>query len=365
MSSLTPSGGWVVISDYPRWPSPYFAELERHTPAGFPLAFASTLDALPTHPTQPGVINVHRLKRLYRGVDGERTLAAAKTMVERLSALRDGGWRIVWTVHNLLPIDGGPPSDADWHAALGVLGVADTVLTHTCSDAAYLARLTKAPVVVAGWAGLSAPATAGPAPEPVRALVDRLRAAPYAVLIVGNLTAYKDLPNVAGAFAAHTRRARLLIAGPCRDMALVADIEAAARGSGGRVHVHPHRIPPEHVHRLYRAADVALCPYRIDGPWRFFAQVLFPGSVSTALAFGCPVIAPDLPAIGEMTAGYPARLYPADGPGQVLADAEVLPHSRDRRPMLDGNARWRAIADTYQRIFTQLTITRGSTCPTP
>ncbi|GAA4236848.1 hypothetical protein GCM10023075_60570 [Streptosporangium album] len=239
-------------------------------------------------PTQPGVINVHRLKRLYRGPDGERTLTAAKNLVERLAGLRDGGWRIVWTVHNLLPIDGGPPSSADWHAALGVLGVADTVLTHTCSDAVYLSRLTKAPVIVAGWSGLSAPTTFGPEPEAVGDLTGWLRAAPYTVLVVGNLTAYKDLPAVVGAFTGHTRHARLLVAGPCRDETLAAELEAAAQPGGGRARVYPHRIPPEHVYGLYRAADAALCPYRVDGPWEFFTQVLYPGSVGTALAFGPP-----------------------------------------------------------------------------
>ncbi|MEU9887574.1 glycosyltransferase [Sphaerisporangium sp. NPDC051011] len=353
--STVPDGGWVVIRD-PAWPSPYFGELERHAPAGFPLSCAAALDALPARPTKPGVINVHRLKRLYREPDGQRTLDAAKAMLEQLAALREGGWRIVWTVHNLLPIDGGPPSDADWYAALGVLGLADTVLTHTCADAVYLSRLTKVPVVVAGWAGLSAPADCGPEPGPVGELTGWLRAASYAVLVVGNLTAYKDLPAVVGAFTGHTRRARLLVAGPCRDEVLAAELRDAARAGGGRVRVYPHRIPPEHVHGLYRAADAAVCPYRVDGPWEFFTQVLYPGSVGTALAFGTPVIAPDLPAISEMTAGHPALLYPtADGPGRLLASAETVPRSHAPRPVADSAARWHAITATYQRMFEQLT----------
>jgi beta-1,4-mannosyltransferase len=330
--------------------------LERHAPVGLPLACAPTLGTLPSRPAQPGVLNLHRLKRLYREPSGERTLAAAKAMLEQLAALREGGWRIVWTVHNLLPIDGGPPSEADWYAVLGVLGLADAVLTHTCSDAAYLSRLTKVPVIVAGWAGLSVPVDSDPAPEPVRELTGWLRAASYAVLVVGNLTAYKDLPATVRAFTGHTRYARLLVAGPCRDETLIAEIEAAAQAGDGRVRVYPHRVPPEHVHRLYRAADAALCPYRVDGPWEFFTQVLYPGSVCTALSFGTPVIAPALPAIDEMTAGHPALLYLAeDGLGQVLAAAEAIPRSRIHRSAVDGTARWQAIAAIYQRMFEQLT----------
>ncbi|MFC7640259.1 hypothetical protein ACFQX6_03880 [Streptosporangium lutulentum] len=33
--STAPDCGWVVIRD-PGWPSPYFAELERHAPAALP-----------------------------------------------------------------------------------------------------------------------------------------------------------------------------------------------------------------------------------------------------------------------------------------------------------------------------------------
>ncbi|SFK20107.1 Glycosyl transferases group 1 [Streptosporangium canum] len=326
-----PDSGWVVVTNYPTWPSPYFAELHRHAPSGLPLGFVPTLDDIPTRPAQPGVINLHRLKRLYLAAGGQRTLNAAKTMLDRLSELHGGGWRIVWTVHNLLPIDGGAPGDADWYAALGVLGVADALLTHTCSDAAYVARLTSAPVVVTGWTGLTVPPGFGPVPEPVQALTGRLRSAPYAVLVMGNITAYKDLPAVVEAFIAHTRRAHLVVAGPCRDDTLARQVMAAANASGGRVHVHPHRILPEHAHRLYRAADAALCPYRADGAWQFFTNVLHPSSVGTALTFGTPVIAPDLPAVVEMTAGYPARLYLAgEGPGQVLVGRHTtLPGKSD------------------------------------
>jgi hypothetical protein len=64
MSGPAASAGWVVISDSPRWPSPYFTELERHSPPTFPLGFAPTLDDLPASPSRPGVVNLHRLKCL-------------------------------------------------------------------------------------------------------------------------------------------------------------------------------------------------------------------------------------------------------------------------------------------------------------
>ncbi len=103
------TGPWVVICNYPAWPSPYFAEMERHFPHALRLDFAAHPNMLAKHPGPPGVINLHRLKRLYRKPSGQGTWAAAEVLVRRLETLRVAGWRIVWTVHNLLPIDGGPP----------------------------------------------------------------------------------------------------------------------------------------------------------------------------------------------------------------------------------------------------------------
>ncbi|WP_327048327.1 phosphotransferase [Microbispora sp. NBC_01189] len=340
---MTGTGRWVVISDYPTWPSPYFAELERHAPPRLRLEFASHLEDLDRRPA--GVVNLHRLKRLYREPDGSRTLAAAETMLARLTALRRTGWRVVWTVHNLFPIDGGPPTEADRHAAYGVLRLADAVIAHTRADARHLDTLTRAPVIVAGWAGLTAGTSA--VPPKVRALAARIAAAPVSMLMLGNLTAYKGLATAVRAFASHTRAAHLFVVGPARE-------DVAEFGGTDRVHFHLERIPPEHAHVLYRAADAALCPYRTDGPWEFFTRVLHPSSVGTAVAFGTPVIAPDLPAVAEMTGGHPRWLYPPDtGPGPALALAEVEA-TRVPRHVVDGARRWWAVLAAYEQLAQDL-----------
>ncbi|MFI2204728.1 glycosyltransferase [Streptomyces sp. NPDC020192] len=351
MTARTTAGlaPWVVISNYPAWPSPYFAELERHAPPALQLEFAAGLDVLAERPGPPGVVNLHRLKRLYQEPDGQRTQMAAEAMLKRLEALRAASWKIVWTVHNLLPIDGQKAGAEDRYAANGVLALADAVVTHTHADAAHLGTLTRAPVTVAGWA---APTPApGPAPVPVEALARHMAAVPFAVLVLGNVTAYKDLPATVDAFSHATSRAHLFLAGPSREPSLTDVLTRQAAASGGRVHLYLQRVPPRHAHVLYRAAGTALCPYRVDGPWDFFAQMLHPSSVGTALACGTPVIAPDLPAIREMTAGRSARLYdPEAGPGQALATAEHAATVPAPRSPLDPATRWRAIGVTYARL---------------
>ncbi|MFF5304760.1 glycosyltransferase [Streptomyces sp. NPDC013161] len=339
---------WVVISDYPAWPSPYFAELERHAPAELGLVFSARLDPLILSPGLPGVVNLHRIKRLYQGPDGRRSHEAAVAMLAQLAVLRAAGWKIVWTVHNLLPIDGTAPRAVDQYAADGVLGLADAVVTHTQADADHVRTLTSAPVTVAGWA---APTPApGPVPAPLTDLARQMAQVPLAVLILGNVTAYKDLPAVTDALLRSTRTAHLFLVGPCREPDLAEELAARA-AANPRVHLHLDRVPARAAHVLYRAAGAALCPYRTAGPWEFFTRMLYPGSVATALACGTPVIAPDLPAIREMTAGRPARLYPPQtGPGPALADAETAPALPTAPPEPAPGARWAAIGSTYAHL---------------
>lgn len=349
-----PARPWVVVTDYPAWPSPYFRELHDHASTLQP-QFVADLDALHAWPGPPGVVNLHRLKRLYRDHTGARTTDAARRMLARLAALRTAGWKVVWTVHNLLPIDGQPPGEADHVTAYGVLGLADAVITHTRADAAHLAALTDAPITVAGWAGLSTPPPERPLPAHLVAVAERMRAY-RTVLVLGNLTDYKGLPATVRAFLAATTDAHLVIVGPERSRYLAAELQSIITEPGGeRVHLVVERVHPHHTAALYASADAALCPYRTDGVWEFFTRVLHPSSVGTALGFGCPVIAPDLPAITEMTDIHSRLLYPhQQGPGPALAEWEAAPSPAAPREPVQGSQRWRDIGAMYIDLAARL-----------
>ena len=180
-----------------------------------------------------------------------------------------------------------------------VLRLADAVLCHTRADARALEGRTKARTWVAGWSCLGPPAA--PAPE-ITALAARMRRWPLAFLLLGNLTAYKDAPAVAGMFLRRTRRACLAVAGHCSDPLAAQALERAAAASGGRILLHP-RVDPGQAGHLYAAAHAAVCPYRTDGRYAFLADVFYPGSVGTAAGFAVPVIAPALAAVEEITGG--------------------------------------------------------------
>ncbi|MEV4199348.1 glycosyltransferase [Micromonospora globbae] len=350
----------MIITDYPRWPSPYFSHLRRHAPQTLPVAFCPDLASVSAM-QPPGVLNLHRLKRLYHDpAQGARTPQAAAELLARLAGLQRAGWRLVWTVHNLMPIDGDATTDTDNTVTRGVLESADIVLCHTRADGASLRSRTGADVRVVGWAGLDDPEH--PPSGAVAELVKHMRGQPLVFLLLGHITRYKDVPATAASFLAHTTGARLVIAGASRDPAISAELKRVIAGCGGRVVWYPHRVPPEQAGHLYAAAQAAVCPYRAGEDYGFFAEVLHPSSVSTATCYHVPVIAPDLPAVEEITRGGPRWLAPAAGDlGPALAAAEAMlaapRHAAEppaRRPPSDSTHRWRRIGQIYQALAAEL-----------
>jgi beta-1,4-mannosyltransferase len=358
-----------MVTAYPRWPSPYFAQLHRHAPADLYLQFRPNLDRVGTD-GPPGVVNLHRLKRLYRDpVTESAEPAAAAAMLDRLAELRRQGWRLVWTVHNLLPIDGAPPTAVDHIVSRGVLDLVDVLLCHTNADAASLRTLTAADVRVTGWAGLCG--SQQPASQVIARLAAQLSDAPVGFLLLGHVTGYKDIPAVVAAFLARTHEAHLAVAGTCRDGQTAAGLRHLAATSS-RLHLLLDRIPPEQAGHLYAAAHVAVCPYRVGGRFGFFANVLHPSSVATAIGFGVPVTAPELPAIEEMTRARTRWLAPAGaglGPSLAAAEAEFAMQARTgdelRRNRADSDVshRWHQIASVYRQVAVDLAVALASVGP--
>ncbi|HEY6425209.1 MAG TPA: hypothetical protein VIY28_18600 [Pseudonocardiaceae bacterium] len=364
MTAAAGTGGrsWVVITDYPRWPSPYFAQLHRHAPPMLGLLFRPDLESLDDLESTmgPGIINLHRLKRLYRDASGARTLDAAQSMLDRLAGLRARGWRLVWTVHNVLPIDGAASRTADQAAADGVLALAEMVLCHTAADARALGDRTNAEITVAGWAGLGSPDERADAE--VAAVVAMMRSTPISILFLGHLTAYKEVPATLAAFLTHTRTAHLTIAGTCPDPRTATELTHLAATAGGRVLLHLRHVAPGQTAHLYAATHAAVCPYRSDGKFAFFSEVLHPSSVGTAVCFRVPVIAPRLPAIIEMTQDHPrwlaelGEIGPAFGAAEtdLAAQFRAGQDSRDERGAPDGDDRWRQITRMYHLVAGKL-----------
>lgn len=350
---------WIVITDYPRWPSPYFQQLAASLPSDFGLEFQPALNKITNIYRTPGMINLHRLARLYRNGDSQPDADCAAATVAELDQLRACGWRLVWTVHNILPIRAQTSDPIDEWMTEQVLARTDALIAHTASDARALnAMRPRGTVLVGGSAGLDAIPDQPPT-APITALADRLAEATPGLLVLGNIAAYKGLPHIAKLFLEATANARLVIAGRPADpptVALLRDLEYHAHG---RIVLYADHVPPGNTRLLCQAATALLCPYRIDGPFAFFRRALFPSSVAMATGFGVPVIAPDLPSIRELTERHPRALYATDDEAaDVFARVDSGEQPWDYRRAEPGPAnRWHDIAQVYLQLAARLTTT--------
>lgn len=349
---------WTVVTDYPRWPSPYFQQFQAALTPHLDLRFSPTLPNPTLGPgaREPGVVNLHRLARLYRGPDSQPDPDKARKLLADFDTLRRAGWRLVWTVHNLYPIYTDGPTAVDRQVAGHLLANADTVITHTAADVAYLTALRgRGHVVAAGSAGLDAISEQVPSPQ-IRLLADFLAAAPAGLLALGNLADYKGLPQTAEIFLTSTRNARLVIAGRPADAETTRALTDVAAMSDGRILLHAEPVPPGTARYLCSRASALLTPYRTDGAFAFFRQVLHPSSVAMAVGFGTPVIAPDLPSIRELTDGHPRSLY--QDPGELAHALNQLDNNPRTQAHPHGHQvnRWPHIAATYRDVASGLVL---------
>lgn len=351
---------WTVITDYPRWPSPYFQQFDAALSPYLDLRFSPELPT-PGSP-EPGVVNLHRLARLYHGPDRRPDSERAHRLLASLDALQADGWRLVWTVHNLYPIYTDGMSDIDRQVAEHLLSRADTVITHTAADAAYLAaRRARGAVVTAGTAGLDAIPDQFPSPQ-IRLLADFLASVLTGLLALGNLADYKGLPQLAGAFLDQTRSAHLVIAGRPSDPATARELGELAARSDGRILLHAEPVPPGTARYLCSRAAALVAPYRTDGAFSFFRRVLHPSSVAMAVGFGTPVLAPDLPSIRELTEGHPRTLY--EDAGELADSLAQLDRNPSPQPAATARGdRWPGIAAAYTAVASGLASRTGRSLP--
>jgi len=223
--------------------------------------------------------------------------------------------RLIWTVHNLVPHEGyglflGP-------GFVRLLARASTrLLVHFEAHREEVERRLGVPGKVfvtppAGYGRLHG--------SPVERGEARARAGYPAdddlMLFVqfGPLRRYRQPATTIHAFRdAAPSDARLLVAGACFDAHLMEEMHAAAAGDP-RITIRTDRLSDPELLAALCAADWAILPY---------VAIYYPGAVSVAVAYGCPLIAPDLPGVRALAAGHPAILYPPGVPTRpALADA--------------------------------------------
>lgn len=233
-----------------------------------------------------------------------------------LFSLAGSRGRFVWTVHNIVPHDGFAPFVGIPFLRLLARSCSRILVhfEHTREQVelqySAIGKTFVTPVASFGYAH-------GP---PVDRMFARSRISDALVddrtlfVQIGSLRRYKLPATTVSAFRdAAPPSAMLLVAGPCPDQSIEAEVVRAAEGDP-RIILRFGRLSNEELVEALCAADWSICPYsRIENP----------GAVNLSVAYGCPVIAPDFPAVRALTAGNPAILYPADGATQPLLAAAI------------------------------------------
>lgn len=206
----------------------------------------------------------------------ERSYRCFLPLIKRL------GYRLVWTVHNVLPHEPQTGDDASLMRYLSRM--ADGKIIHSPYTLSQMEShgLDTANTVVIPHGNYDGVYPAGITPTAAKAQLG-LPADARIVLFLGKIRPYKGVDDLLAAFNAQDgSKAHLVIAGQCSSPELEATIQEAC-AQNGRIHYIPGHIPDSDIARYFTASDVVCLPFK---------AITTSGSVLLSLTFGKPLIAP-------------------------------------------------------------------------
>jgi glycosyltransferase involved in cell wall biosynthesis len=283
---------------------------------------------------RPTAFHLNWEEALYRSAaDAGEAGAIIDTFLAQLDALAAGGGRLIWTLHNEAPHEDRFP-DLYRHLAQGVARRSDLVIVHSLRAADLAADLYGVPrdrLCVVPHGSYHDLYSADLSPAAART---SLGLPEDGVLFgfVGAVRPYKNVPLLVDGFrhltqAQPTAPLRLMVAG--RQMTPL-DI-APDDPMRDRLVLRDGAIPEEALAAHVRACDAIVLP---------FERILTSGSLVLAMSLGVPVIAPDLPSLGELLDdGVNGLVFPA-GDAEALAArmADFVALGADDRARLARNA---------------------------
>ena len=218
------------------------------------------------------------------------------------------GYKIVWTVHNVLPHE--PQNTDDLTAARLMSQRSSAKIVHSSYT---IQQMNEQGIDTTNMAVIPHGNYDGVYPEGVGRDAARQKFGiaddEFVILFFGNIRPYKGIEALLDAFdTAQLPRTRLIIAGNCTDDALRMQLEAAAQHP--TIDFYNAYTPESEVEDFFTASDVVCLPFR---------AITTSGSVLLALGFGKPIIAPRMGALQDLptNVGY---LYDATNP-QALAES--------------------------------------------
>jgi beta-1,4-mannosyltransferase len=260
------------------------------------------------------------------------------------------GYRVVWTIHNLLPHQAETSDDLAVARALARRSRVMIVHSPTvCRDA--ISTLGAPPerlfvVPLGNYRSAYKPCDARPIEARREWGTDR---ADFVFLFFGNIRPYKGLPRLVSTFQARFHAGEyLVVAGDFIDDAEALDMLSNCDPLR-RVICRPGRVPDDEVAGCFASADVACFP---------FESCTTSSSAVLALSFATPIVAPRLGALCDLPDGVGWFYDPLDSRGleeaMVAARAasadELLTKSRAALEFAQSLS-WKAIADETLELY--------------
>lgn len=292
----------------------------RAAAANFAVVPAVHLDDLaPVKWSGRGVIHLHWLASILNGTESmEEANVKIENFQQKLHGWRDNGYKIVWTMHNVLPHN---TVLKEAEIALRKVVVAHSDCVHILAQSSIDEARQYFDIPDSKVFHVPHPSYEGWYANVDDAQNARLELGiePDAFTFVqfGSLQRYKGVVELVEAFrrvqsSFPKRLLRLIIAGMPADKQYVAEILQAI-ATNPAIRLIQTSVPEREIQTLVNAADVMVAPY---------INSLNSGVAMLAATFGKSLVAPNTGGVAEIFQSDPSLLYDSGDPGGLLKAME-------------------------------------------
>ena len=255
------------------------------------------------------------------------------------------GYRLVWTVHNLLPHDSR--YFAHDLVARNLLARLTRLAVHG-ESAKHLFRTkfhVNRPITVVPHGSYVGAYPNETTREEARARL-RLPKGSRVYLCFGNIKPYKGIPGLLEIFQRFKGEQNiLLVAGKPSHQALLERIRARQQADD-RIRLHARYIPDEEIQHFFKASDFVVLPY---------SEILTSGVAILAQSFGRFIVAPDKGCMRDLIPDRTGLLFRNGSAGllRALEETERLDPANCEKLALEAAAQltWESIARRYRQLY--------------
>lgn len=287
------------------------------------------------------VLHFHWVQYFYYNDNAFLSTIWAIIFLIKLLIARIFGYKIVWTVHNIMPHEKAP-GYGDIIARYALVLLAHDIIVH-CGAAGDLfkerfKRKSHIHVIAHGhYMGWYKEADSRNAARTFLNIPEE----DFVYLYFGTIKAYKGLEKLINVFK-KLASGHLIIAGKPHNRNIETTLRQMAEDDS-KISLHLHFVPDNQVYQFFSGVDAVVLP---------FTDVLSSGSAILALSFGKPVIAPALGCLPELITDQCGVLFDPYDPDGLQKSMMMIRfncyNSDEIKLYMKNNFNWDDIAEFYE-----------------